>query len=91
MGLVFLGDDGTEPASIGMDSQWFSTFLEGYLSSLAATELAIWRVFSTDYVTLGRALTPELSWEEASARCKQLQESDPGSRYVVCHPAGWEE
>lgn len=90
-GLVYLGDDGAEPASIGMDSQWFTTFLEAYLSSLAATELPIWRVYSTDYVTLGRPLTHELSWEEAWARCNQLRESDPGSNYIVCHPAGWEE
>lgn len=90
-GLVFLGDDGAEPASIGMDSQWFSTFLEAYLSSLPATELSIWRVFSTDYVALGRPLTPELSWEEAWARCSQLQERDPRSSYVVSHPAAWTE
>lgn len=88
-GLVFLGDDGTEPASIGMDSQWFSTFLEAYLNSSAATELPIWRVFST--VSLGPPLTPELSWEEAWARSALLQEHDPCSSYVVSHPASWRE
>lgn len=90
-GLVFQGDDETEPSSIGMDSQWFPTFVEAYLSSFAATELPIWRVFATNYSSLGPPLTPEVSWEEAWARCAQLQENDPGSDYVVAHPAQWSE
>jgi hypothetical protein len=44
-GLVWLGDVENEHMPMGMDSQWFSTLLDAYFESFAATELPVWRVF----------------------------------------------
>jgi hypothetical protein len=43
-GLVRLEDDETR-GSIGMDSGWFTSLLDAYFDSHAASELPIWAVF----------------------------------------------
>lgn len=84
-GLVFTGENGGSRTSIGMDSGWFSTFMEAFFDSFAASALPIWRVFSMDGGAPKEPLTAELSWEEAWARCNAAREGDPGSNYMVHH------
>jgi hypothetical protein len=72
-------------ASMGMDSGWFSSFLEAYFESRAATALPIWRVFSMDGGAPAEPLTGELSWAGAWTRCEHLRRSDPASHYMVHH------
>jgi hypothetical protein len=67
--------------SMGMDSGWFTTFLQGFFDSAAATELAIWRVFRTDKSGVRIAITPERGWDEAWKQVMELRREDPASNY----------
>jgi hypothetical protein len=78
-GIVFADADNT---SMGMDSAWYSTFLEAVFESAAVTDLPIWRVFKSD--TLGstpRAISGEGEWDATWAKVKALREADPANRY----------
>jgi hypothetical protein len=77
-GLVFLTG---EHLSIGMDSQWYTTFLQACFASSAVTVLPIWRVFKTDDSGVRSAITGEGDWEPIWDQVISLRESDPGSQY----------
>lgn len=78
-GLVFLEGKMT---SIGMDCGWYTTFLEVFFETSAATELAIWRVRKTEADwTKSQWITEEGEWDATWARVMELRESDPESRY----------
>jgi hypothetical protein len=62
-GLVWLGSHDEKHLSIGMDSGWFSTFLEAYFNSFVAARLPIWRVFRTDSSGARYAITGEGEWD----------------------------
>jgi len=82
-GLVHLsGDDGM---SIGMDSGWFSTFLDAFFDSFAATDLPIWRIFRTTPEGERIPISPEVEWAAAWRRIEQLRREDPSSRYECDH------
>jgi hypothetical protein len=79
-GLVFL--TGKEQMSIGMDSGWFSRFLDAYFESSASAELPIWRVYRhthEDYP--GHPLTAEADWDSTWAKVLRLRERNPNERY----------
>lgn len=79
-GLVFL--TGTEHMSMGMDSGWYSLFLEAFFQSQVATELPIWRVFQHTAENFpGKALTAEAAWEPTWAEVQRLRELYPLNRY----------
>jgi hypothetical protein len=83
-GLVWTGtDEKGAPASMGMDSGWFSTLTEAFLDSAAATRLPIWRVyeFADDGSTF--AISEESDWDPAWALCEDLRRRDPVTRYIV--------
>jgi hypothetical protein len=84
-GLVWLGNDNEKHMSIGMDSGWFSTFLDAYFNSFAATELPIWRVFRTDSSGVRDAITGEATWQATWARVTECREADPALRYDCDH------
>jgi hypothetical protein len=75
-GLIFLEQD----SSIGMDSSWFTTFLQAYFESVAAI-LPIWRVFKTDPSGVRRPITPEGSWDETWKWVMEKRQEDKASRY----------
>lgn len=78
-GLVFLA--GTEHMSMGMDSGWFSNFLDAYFES-AASQLHIWRVFQQlDDEYPGQPISAENSWESTWAEVMRLRELSPTERY----------
>jgi len=80
-GLVFLEGDEAY-TSIGMDCSWYTTFLQAFFESQAATDLPIWRVFKTDPATREmRAISDEGAWDATWALVKSLRESDPASHY----------
>jgi hypothetical protein len=84
-GLVWLGSDDHRALSIGMDSGWFSTFLDAYFDSFAATDLPIWQVFRVDPAGTRVLLTGELSWEAAWQQVAHWRTADPTSRYDCSH------
>lgn len=65
------------------DSTWFTRFLDAYLDSFAASELAIWRVFRNDGQR--KPLTEEMSWDAAWAEVRRRQEVEPGQNYYAHH------
>ena len=67
--------------SMGMDACWYTTFLQAFFESAAATELAIWRVFRTDQSGARMAITPERGWDETWKQVMELRKEDPRSKY----------
>ena len=80
-GLVFLEGDERRP-SIGMDSSWFTTFLQAFFESQAAIDLPIWRVFKMKETTGEmQAISGEGEWDTTWAKVMALRESDPANQY----------
>jgi hypothetical protein len=75
-GLVWLED-----SSIGMDSGWYTTFLQAYFESLVATLLPIWRVFKTEPSGVRLPVTPEDGWDETWKQVMEKRREDQISRY----------
>lgn len=79
-GLV--GLSGSADLSLGMDSEWFFTFIDAFFESTAATDLPIWRVFKQESDPYpGVALTGEADWESTWEKVHALRVSDPSGRY----------
>lgn len=79
-GLVNLSGSGD--MSMGMDCDWFETFLQAFFDSAAATDLPIWRVFiqiGDQYP--GVAITTESDWTATWDEVKRLRVADPSARY----------
>lgn len=78
---------GTAPADsqMGMDSGWFSSFLDAYFESYAASGLPIWKVFRQEADLTLVQLTPEGTWENTWNRLAELRSSDPAGRYLCDH------
>jgi hypothetical protein len=84
-GLVWLGSEHPKHLSIGMDSGWFSRFMDAYFNSFASTDLVIWRVFEADSSGVREPITGEDTWERTWKQIDDLRESDPASRYDCGH------
>jgi len=79
-GLLFL--EGTEHMSMGMDSGWFSHFLDAYFDSKAVTELPIWRVFQNEgQGSRGNPITQQGTWDATWAEVMRLRIEQPSSRF----------
>ncbi len=89
-GLVALeGEDGV--TSIGMDSGWFTTFLEAFFDSFAVTYLPIWRVVKTDLKTQKiDVISGEGEWDTTWTQVMDLRKSDTTSRYDCRHSIEYE-
>jgi len=72
---------GLEDSSMGMDSSWYTTFLQAYFGSTIPTVLPIWRVFKTDSSEVRRPITPEGSWDETWKQVMAKRQEDQASRY----------
>jgi hypothetical protein len=83
-GLV--SDSGSPYLSMGMDSAWFTKFVEAYFESFAATELPIWRVFKQDDdIYPGVPLTDEADWKSTWAEVERLRKSNSLALYNCDH------
>lgn len=71
--------------SMGMDSGWFTRFMDAFFESVAATKLPIWRVFSVEPNGARTPLTAEGSWEETWEQIELLRSRDPDARYECGH------
>jgi hypothetical protein len=80
-GLVSSGTD----QHMGMDSGWFTTFMDAYFDSFAVTTLPIWRVVRTEPDGAETPLTAEGEWDATWREVKKLRESDPTRRYDCEH------
>jgi hypothetical protein len=83
-GLVSSGDD-VKDQSMGMDSGWFTTFLDAFFESVASIDLAIWRVFEVKPGGARTPLTDEGTWEATWKRIADLRSSHPATRYDCGH------
>ncbi|HEY4345402.1 MAG TPA: hypothetical protein VGN05_13715, partial [Parvibaculum sp.] len=83
-GLVSLTTNKDVPASMGMDSSWYQTFLSAYFES-AAADLHIWRVFKVDPSGVREPITAESSWEATWNQVYDLRKLDTVSRYDCGH------
>lgn len=80
-GLVFLEGDEAR-TSIGMDCSWYTTFLQTFFESRAASEMPIWRIFKADPVTREmQAISDEGAWDATWAEIARLREADTASQY----------
>ncbi|MEQ1708535.1 MAG: hypothetical protein ABL864_09430 [Terricaulis sp.] len=77
-GLLFLTGEYT---SMGMDSQWYPTFLQTFFESKAASYLPIWRVFKTDASGAREAISDESTWDETWGAVMAYRKADPAVRY----------
>ena len=84
-GLVWLRSEDVTHMSMGMDSGWFSTFLDAFFDSFAAARLPIWRVFRTDSSDIRDAITSEGTSEATWRRVTECRQADPVSRYDCDH------
>jgi hypothetical protein len=75
-GLIWLED-----SSIGMDSCWYTTFLQTYFESKAATLLPIWRVFKTEPSGVRLPVSAEGGWNETWKQVMEKRQEDQTSRY----------
>jgi len=94
-GLICLIPDDDGHSSMGMDSGWFSNFLDAYFESSVATNLPIWRVFKT-HSDVRQPLNEEGAWEPTWEKVYELRKADPSSRYDCWHSIAykspkWEE
>jgi hypothetical protein len=71
--------------SIGMDSGWFTTFLDAFFDSVASAELPIWRVFEEKHDGTRIPLTDEGEWESTWDRIDDFRSRDPTGRYDCGH------
>jgi hypothetical protein len=83
-GLVSLLQD-EKQGSMGMDSGWFSSFLDAYFESFAPADLPIWRVFKLGPSWPGEAMTGEDTWDASWERVEEFRKADPASRYSTGH------
>ena len=67
--------------SIGMDSNWYTNFLQAYFESFAAAEIPIWRVFKTDPSGGRLPITPEGGWDDTWKQVMLRREQDAVSLY----------
>jgi hypothetical protein len=85
-GLV---DSRREHRTMGMDSGWFMTFLDGFFESVACVELPIWRVFRHEPDGTRTPLTSEGEWRATWICVDNLRSSDPTKRYDCGHSVNY--
>jgi hypothetical protein len=70
---------------MGMDSGWFTTFLDAFFESSTSVVLPIWRVFKVESDGTRIAITDEAAWETTWKHVFELRNSDPTTRYDCDH------
>ena len=80
-----IGTDPNKLQNMGMDSQWFPSFLDAYFDSFASTELPIWCIFQTDEHGVYLPISKELEWYDCWDQIMKLREKNPDIRYDCRH------
>jgi hypothetical protein len=80
-GLVSSAPD----SSMGMDSGWYSIFLDAFFESFAVCALPIWKVYKQERDGRRSFLTGELEWDDAWKRVKDLRGGKLFGGYGVGH------
>jgi hypothetical protein len=75
--------------SMGMDSGWYTTFLEAFFESFASVELPIWKVIRIEADGARTPLTDEGAWDATWRRVSELRTRDPTGRYECGHSIGF--
>jgi hypothetical protein len=83
-GLVSSADE-EHRRHMGMDSGWFTTFLDAFFDSFACVELPIWRVIKVEADGTRTQLTDEDGWDATWRRISELRTHDPTGRYDCGH------
>ena len=83
-GLVSSGD---APANqhMGMDSGWYTCFLDAFFESYASVALPIWRVFDGERPFPGKPLTAEGTWENTWKDVEARKKTHPTGRCFAHH------
>jgi hypothetical protein len=74
-----------EYQSMGMDSGWYTSFLDAFFNSFACVDLPIWRVFKVEPDGTRTAMTDEGPWEPTWSRVNDLRSNEPTNRYECSH------
>ncbi|MGJ4883650.1 MULTISPECIES: hypothetical protein [unclassified Bradyrhizobium] len=74
---------------MGMDSGWFTSFLDAFFDSFACVALLIWKVINIDADGTRTCLTAEGAWESTWQRVYELRNHDPSGRYECGHDIGY--
>ncbi|GLH77975.1 hypothetical protein SSBR45G_28830 [Bradyrhizobium sp. SSBR45G] len=77
--------DAPECRHMGMDSGWFTSFLDAFFDSFACVALPIWKVIRIDAKGTRTCLTDDGPWEITWQRVYELRERDRASRYDCGH------
>jgi hypothetical protein len=80
-GLVGSGED----RRMGMDSGWFTTFLDAFFDSFACVALPIWRVFKVETDGTRMPVTEEGEWDAAWRELDEWRARAPANRYEHGH------
>jgi hypothetical protein len=83
-GLVSSADE-EHRRHMGMDSGWFTTFLDAFFDSFACVELPIWRIIKVKADGTRTQLTDEDGWDATWRRISELRTHDPTGRYDCGH------
>ncbi|NPV19702.1 hypothetical protein [Bradyrhizobium aeschynomenes] len=83
-GLVSSADQ-PEYRHMGMDSGWFTSFLDAFFDSFACVALPIWKVIRTDSQGNRTCLSGEDTWDTTWQRVYELRDHDPAGRYDCSH------
>jgi hypothetical protein len=83
-GLVSSGE-ALENRSMGMDSGWFTSFLDAFFDSCASIDLPIWKVFNGELPWPGTPLTDEGTWKDTWKEVEELKKTNPQGRYFAHH------
>jgi hypothetical protein len=70
---------------MGMDSAWYSSFLDAFFESFACVELPIWMVFRVEPDGARIPVTGEGAWQATWDRIYDLRSRDPTKRYECDH------
>jgi hypothetical protein len=79
-GLVWLDETGAR-SNMGMDSGWFTTFLDAFADSFSATRLNIYQVVATLKDGTRTFLTEEAGWDETWEQVMALRAVGTDVRY----------
>jgi hypothetical protein len=80
-----------EGETMGMDSGWFTSFVDAYFDSCACTTLPIWRVFSIEPDGVETPLTAEGDWDATWREVMRLRESDSARRCNCGHSISYRQ
>ena len=77
-----LSSENSRPGTMGMDSGWFTTFMEAFFESAAATELPIWQVYKVGEDGVMESISDEGGWNDIWTEVYARRNGDTRHQYV---------